>query len=434
MASLLELPRKAEPLLSSKARYRVLYGGRGSAKSWTLAGLLIISAVSGPVRVLCTREYQNSIDESAKYLLERRIEEMGLSREFRILRTTIKAKRTGAQFLFWGLRHNVKSIQSLEAIDICWVEEAQTISRTSWDVLVPTVRKTGSHFFVSFNPELEIDETWQRFILRPPSDSLVIEMNWRDNPWFPKELDAERLDCAERDPVGYKTIWEGQCRQAVEGSIYGDVLEKARVDGRVTRVPHDEALPVYTCWDLGVLDATAIWFFQVTLGGEIHWIDYHEDNGPGIGHYARIVKERPYSYRSHYAPHDVKGRELGTGGVGMAQNVKQVALGFGLILLPVKRLDPKDSREDEAGIAVVRDAFGRMWFDELRCKVGLQMLSRYRRGFNRALEEFRPVPIHDGASHCADAMRCGMVGHVPERAVTQYPEGLMPVGPSAWMT
>lgn len=399
-------PRKASALLHSKARYKVLVGGRASCKSWTIVNMLIKASTERKVRVLCVREYQSSIEESAKHLLETRINDMGLSDEFVILRTTIKSRITGSEFIFLGLRHNVQSIRSLEGVDICWIEEGQAISKTSLDVLIPTIRKEGSEFYISMNPELEIDEIYQRFVVSPQKDSLVIEMNWSDNPWFSEESNQDRLECEQRDPVGYRNIWEGKCKQSVEGSIFGDMLELAKIEGRITGVPMDATMLVHTGWDLGILASTAIWFFQVTRGGEIHLIDYHEDAGPGLEHYARVLQQKNYTYGNHYAPHDIKARELGTG-----KSRLEVAAGFGIQFLPVKRIANRDSREDEAGIAVVRETFGRMWFDKIKCKVGLQMISRYRRGFNRAMNEFRPIPVGDSASHCADALRCAMVGY-----------------------
>jgi len=425
----MQVSRKAAPLLTSKAQYRVLYGGRSSGKSWFVAQMLVMAAMEGKKRILCAREYQNSIGESAKELITERIDKLGFSDQFTVQNTTIKCKTTGSEFLFWGLRTNPRSIRSLEGIDICWIEEAQTISKTSWDELEPTIRKPGSYFYVTLNPELEIDESYQRFIVHPPEDSTVIEMNWRHNPWFSKESEKQRRAHADRDPVGYKTIWEGQCRQAVEGSIYGDVLETAREEGRITSVPVDVALPVHTGWDLGVLDSTAIWFFQVTRGGEIHWIDYHEDAGPGLDSYARVLSDKGYTYGTHYAPHDIKARELGSG-----KSRLEVAAGFGIKFFVVRRIGSGHVPEAEAGIAAVRDASGRMWWDQLRCKVGLQMLSRYRRGFNQALNEFRPGPVHDSASHCADAKRTAIVGYAPARVAERTNhEDSMPTGPSGWM-
>jgi hypothetical protein len=142
-----------------------------------------------------------------------------------------------------------------------------------------------------------------------------------------------------------------------------------------------------------------------------------------------VLAQKGYTYGTHYAPHDIKARELGSG-----KSRLEVAAGFGIQFRPVRRIGSSHIPEAEAGIAVVRDAFPRMWFDEKMCKVGLQMLHRYRRGLNKALNEFRPLPVHDSASHCADGLRCALVGHEPARAVVQHPEVYMPTGPGAWMT
>lgn len=433
----IHLPAKAAEL-ERPARYKILYGGRGSAKSWTVARILATKAASQKLRILCCREYQNSIAESSKHLIESQIALLGYDGAFRINSQSIVGTVTGSEFLFEGLHSNVNSIKSLEDIDICWIEQAETITKASLDVLIPTIRAEDSEIWLTINPELEIDEVYQRYILNPPKDSVVINLNYSDNEWLPKVLEKERLDCLERDPIGYRHIWLGECRQAIEGAIYGDLIHKAKDEGRITSVPYDLAMPVHTGWDLGVLDPTAIWFFQVTRGGEIHFIDYYEDSPAqqggvsetGLPYHARMLKAKPYVYGNHYAPHDIEARELGTG-----KSRKETGLALGIRFTPVRRIAGKESREDEAGIAAVRDAFSRCWFDAAKTAQGIQMLSRYRRGFNKTLAEFTAIPVHDAASHCADAMRCAIVGYRAPAIIKERER--MPLGiggAQAWMS
>lgn len=199
-------------------RYKVFYGGRGGAKSWQFADALITRALERKTRILCARELQVSISDSVHRLLCDRIAARGLSAEFIITQTSIMAKN-GSEFLFKGLRHNISEIKSLEGVDIVWVEEAQKVSRESWNVLLPTIRKEGSEIWISFNPGTPGDPTWEMFVLHPRPGSLVVKVTWRDNPWFPATLNAERLACLALDPDNYAWIWEGEPRVITEAQI-----------------------------------------------------------------------------------------------------------------------------------------------------------------------------------------------------------------------
>lgn len=191
-----------------KSRYLVWYGGRGGAKSWQVAAGLIFRATTETVRVLCCREFQNSIADSVLKLLEDTIERLGVAHLFKVQNNVIYGPN-GSEFNFKGLHHNISSIKSFEGVDIVWIEEGQTVSKKSWQVLVPTIRKSGSQIIVTFNPDQEDDPTYVRFITNPPPDSYVCKVNWEDNPWFTPELDAERIHCMETDPEGYANIWGG---------------------------------------------------------------------------------------------------------------------------------------------------------------------------------------------------------------------------------
>jgi len=393
----IQLPEKALGLLKP-ARYKVLFGGRGSSKSWSIATAAVLEAATKPIRWLCCREFQNSIDESVLNILSGTIERLKLGHLFDVQRTAIYGAN-GSEFVFAGLKNNPTRIKSYEGIDRVWVEEAQVVSKQSWDILTPTIRKPGSEIWVSFNPELELDETYQRFIVNPPADSWVVELNWQDNPWFTAELEAERQDCLKRDPVGYRTIWEGKCRRAVEGAIYGEEIEKAQDEGRVTVVPYDRQLPVHTGWDLGVLDPTVIWFAQVSPAGQIRLIDYYESTDEGLAHYAKVLERRGYHYGKHYAPHDIGVREIGSG-----KSRIEMAAALGI------KFEVVDSISLDSGIELVRSMISRMWFDKRKTQVGLQGLAHYRKSFNARLNEFRDSPIHNFASHPADGVRTLCIG------------------------
>lgn len=211
MTPRVELPRKIVEVLVPPSRYKVLYGGRGSSKSWSVARYLLVRALQGCIRILCAREIQTSIAESVHRLLSDQILALGLERYFDVGKHIIRCK-SGSEFLFAGIRQqDISKIKSFEGADICWAEEAQTVTQRSWEVLIPTIRKPNSEIWVTFNPELEDDDTYQRFVVRPPHNALVAKVNWSDNPWFPDELREEMEHLKRIDPNRYAHIWEGEC-------------------------------------------------------------------------------------------------------------------------------------------------------------------------------------------------------------------------------
>ena len=206
--------------LNQARRYKVLYGGRGAARSWTVARKLLVKAGKAPLRVLCARELQKSIKDSVHKLLTDQIEMLGLP-GFEVTQTEIR-HASGSLFIFEGLKHNITKIKSLEGVDICWVEEAERVSDTSWEVLIPTIRKPGSEIWITFNPDLESDPTYRRFVLQPPPDAWVKKVSHADNPWFPEPLRAEMEYLRRVDPDAYAHVWEGETRHATDAQILKD--------------------------------------------------------------------------------------------------------------------------------------------------------------------------------------------------------------------
>ena len=204
----IEIGEAAAFLCRERARYKVLYGGRGGLKSWSAARTLLLAGVERTLRILCAREFQNSIADSVHRLLADQIALMGLGNFYQVQNTTILGAN-GTEFIFVGLRYNVESIKSLEGVDICWVEEAERVSERSWEILVPTIRKAGSEIWVTFNPAQESDPTYQRFVVNPPPGAIVRKVSWRDNPWLPDELRQEAEHLRRTDPEAYMHVWEG---------------------------------------------------------------------------------------------------------------------------------------------------------------------------------------------------------------------------------
>ena len=207
------------PLIEESARYKIYYGGRGGGKSWSFAEALVARAHTSKIRVLCTREFQNSIQDSVHRLIADQINTMGLDPYFKITQNSITAL-TGSQFIFKGLQRSIQEIKSTEGVNICWVEEAQTISEDSWEILIPTIRAENSEIWISFNPQVEEDPTYQRFVVNTPPNSIKHKVGWQDNPHFPDVLDQERRYMERIDPEAYQHVWEGFCRQVSDAVVY----------------------------------------------------------------------------------------------------------------------------------------------------------------------------------------------------------------------
>jgi len=218
MLNLIELPEKIVPIIYGKARYKVLRGGRGSAKSWSIARYLVLKAAFGKFRILCTREMQNSIRDSVHKLLVDQILALELEKHFEIQKESITSIY-GSQFIFKGLHHNISEIKSTEGIDICWVEEAEKVSDESWTILIPTIRKENSEILISFNPEDEKSSTYVRFVKNPPPDCLYEEMTYLDNPWFPEVLRREMEYDKKVDYDKYEYVWLGKPRKYSQALI-----------------------------------------------------------------------------------------------------------------------------------------------------------------------------------------------------------------------
>lgn len=379
------------------ARYKVLYGGRAGGKSWAVARALLLKGLNTPIRVLCAREYQNSIKDSVHKVLSDQIESMGLGAFYEIQQANIKGPN-GTEFSFEGIKHNVARVKSYEGIDICWVEEANLISKNSWEVLIPTIRKPDSEIWITFNPELDTDETYVRFIKNTPVGAVTQYVSWRDNPFFPQVLLAEMEELKARDKDAYLNIWEGHCRQVLDGAVYADELRDSQAEGRILKVPYDHTKPVYTFWDLGFSDYTSIWFAQI-VGYDYRIIDYYQNNLKKIDHYLTILQERGYIYDADWLPHDAKAKSLGTG-----MSIEELLRAKGRKV----RITPRLSLTD--GINAARTIFANCYFDMEKCAEGIQCLRHYRYDTEPGTNTLSKTPLHDWASHGADAFRYLAIG------------------------
>lgn len=376
--------------LFKPARYKIAYGGRDAAKSWSFARALLLLGAESPLRIGCFREVQKSIRDSVYKLLTDQIEALGLSGFYKPLQAEIRAPN-GTEFLFSGLSNLTRdSIRSFEGLDIAWLEEADSISKRSWDILEPTIRKPNSELWASFNPGMESDETYQRFVVHPPPEAVVVNINWNDNPWRSKVLDAARERMKVEAPDDFAHIYGGLCRPAVEGAIYYQEVSALRSSNRLCNVPYDPMLRVHVVVDLGFNDFMSLLLVQ-RLASEIRIIRYIEDRMRYIPSYHQELTDLKLNYGTLYLPHDGKAKHV-TGSSAQEQFEK---LGW--------RVEIVDDIGVEQGIRKAREIFPRVYLDKECGSELLNRLGRYRRRVNA--EGQASVPIHDDESHGADGFR-----------------------------
>ena len=433
-----KIPKIFKPL-NEPYRYKVMYGGRGSAKTWTVARLLILKAVQEPLLILCTRELQKSVKQSVHRVIKDQIKFMGLEAFFDITEQSIKGKN-GTEFIFLGTRYNPDEIKGTEGVDICWIEEAHNLTEASWDLIDPTIRKKGSEIWITFNTRFKFDHIYQTFIANtPPPSSWVQKVNHSDNPFFnDTTMPLQMATAREGDYEKYLHIWEGELKTLAEGAIFGSQVLKAKKEGRFTSIPVVNGTQVYTFWDLGRNDHTAIWFMQ-QIGKEYRMIDYYENRLQDIDHYCKVIagqlnkeemrlsgvteadqlRRSDYLYGSHFMPHDVKAQSL-----GMKLTREQQFMNGGVKPIEVvKRISVKND-----AIEMARQIFGEVWFDSERCSRGIECLSNYRYEYNDNKDTHNQSPHHDWASNGADAfMQFAQGFKTPEKDI-----GELNFNNSAW--
>ena len=387
-----------EPLLAP-SRYKGIHGGRGSGKSHFFAELLVEMALLKPgLRALCVREVQRSLKESAKRLIEDKIQVMGVGAKFEVLQSEIKTPGNGI-ISFTGMQdHTAESVKSYEGYDIAWIEEARSLSQRSLTLLRPTIRKDGSEIWASWNPGFARDPIDD--LLRgenPPPDSVVVEANWNYNPWFPNTLNDERLYDQAHRPEQYGHIWEGEYAKIYEGAYYADQLELARKEDRIGFTGPDPLMTMRAYWDIGGTgaraDATAIWVVQF-IGKEIRVLNYYEAQGQQLADHAAWLRSNGYGQALCVLPHDGANHEKV---IRVTYDSALRDAGFQTRIVPNAGGGAAMKRV-EAG----RRRFPIMFFNEAATRGGREALGAY----HEKRDEARGIglgPEHDWSSHAADA-------------------------------
>jgi phage terminase large subunit len=386
------------PLLE-QARYKAAWGGRGSGKSNFFAELLVEECLSvRGTRAVCIRESQKSLAQSSKRLIESKISDLRVGSNFRVMKSEIVTPGDGL-VMFIGMQdHTAETIKSLEGCRIAWPDEAQVLSQRSLMLLRPTIRAANSQIWASWNPRRKSDAIDEFLRQRAPSEAIVVQANWRDNPWFPDVLAKERDLDLERYPERYEHIWEGGYAKAFEGAYFAKGLAEARAKGRIGKVEADPLLPIRLYWDLGgsgaTADAMAIWCVQF-VGREIRLLHYLEGVGQVLAFYVNELRRLGYGNAICRLPHDGVNENSITGKRYYDH------------LIDAKFDVPTPIANQGRGAAMMRveaarRIFPQCWFNELTCEPGLDALGYY----HERKDEARNVglgPEHDWSSHGADA-------------------------------
>lgn len=411
-----------EPLLAP-ARYKGSWGGRGSGKSHFFGGLLIEDALAAPgetgdgLRAVCIREVQKDLAQSSKALLEAKLADFGLGERngFKVFRDVIQTPGDGL-VIFKGMQdYTAESIKSLEGFDRAWCEEAQTMTAHSLNMLRPTIRKPGSQLWFSWNARRRTDPV--DVMLRGqeiPTGAVVVQANWRDNPWFTAELEQERLDCLRMQPDQYDHIWEGGYVTVSEGAYFARVLAECKTQGRIGRVARDDLMTLRAYWDIGgtgaKADACAIWITQF-VGKEIRVLDYYEAVGQPLSAHAQWLRGKGYEKALCVLPHDGATNDK-VYKVSYESALREA--GFETRVVPNMGAGAANAR-----VEAVRRIFPQVWFNEDTTEPGRDALGWY----HEKRDEARGIglgPDHDWSSHGADAFGLMAVDYSQQPVAGSY--------------
>lgn len=432
------LPPKLRPVFLGEADVRGAHGGRGSAKSRSFAKMTAVKAYQWSKKgiegiILCGRQWMNSLAESSMEEVKAAIRsEPWLAAHFEIGETYIRTIDGRIEYAFAGLTRNLDSIKSKARILLAWIEEAENVTETAWAKLIPTLREEVSELWVTWNPEKKISATNKRFhtkIAKPDPRVKIVELNWRDNPWFPDSLERKRLKDMEERPDSYHHVWEGDFIRLVEGAYYGPHLIKAKAENRIGLVPEEPLHIVRLFADIGGTGAKAdnfvFWAAQF-IGLELRWTNHYERQGQPITAHLLWMKSQGYTPDrcKIYLPHDgaTKDRVIDVSYESAFRDA-----GYDVEVIPNQGTGAAMMRIEKG-----RELFARMRFDEVKTEAGRDALGLY----HEKKDEQRGIglgPNHDASSHSADAFGLGCIVYEEEKLGEDEADNEPPAHGSSWM-
>lgn len=402
----IKIPAKLVPVFQGEADVRGAHGGRGSAKTRTFAKMTAVRAHMWDMAgregiILCGRQFMNSLADSSLEEIKAAIrDEPWLEAHFEIGETYIRTKSGRISYSFIGLARNLNSIKSKSRILLAWIEEAEPVTEEAWVKLIPTLREEDSELWVTWNPERKKAATNKRFHTASNDNDprvKIVEMNWRDNPWFPDILERVRRKDEMERPEQYGHIWEGEFITVAEGAYYAQQINTARAKGRMGELDPDPLMTIWAVWDIGgtgaKADATAIWIVQF-IGQAVWLLDYYEAKGQPLAAHVNWLRERGYEKAHCVLPHDGASHEK------VHDTTYEGALkaaGFYVMVIPNQGAGAAMLR-----VEATRRLFPQMYFDAEYCEAGIEAIAWY----HEKRDEERGIglgPNHDWSSHGADA-------------------------------
>jgi phage terminase large subunit len=399
----LNIPDNLVPVFEGEADVRGSYGGRGSAKTRTFAKMTAVRAYMWDQAgdegiILCLRQFMNSLDDSSLEEIKAAIRsESWLEPHFEIGEKFIRTRSGRISYKFAGLDRNINSLKSKSRIKLGWVDEAEPVTEEAWQKLIPTLREEDSELWVTWNPETERSATHKRFRLTSDPRTKVVEMNWRDNPWFPDILNRTRLKDMTERPDSYDHIWEGDFVTVAEGAYYASCLTKAKAEGRITNVAADPLMTYLAFWDIGGTgvraDACSIWIAQ-WIGTQIRVIDHYTAQGQPLAAHVNWLREKGYGKARCVLPHDGATNDR-VFDVSYESTLREA--GFDVVVIPNQGKGAAKFR-----VEATRRRFPSIWFNEKATEAGRKSLGWY----HEKKDPDRGIglgPEHDWSSHDADA-------------------------------
>lgn len=429
----LQLPAKLRFLLEMHP-YKIAYGGRNSLKSHSFAGALLTLGVSQDLRILCAREIQKSLRESVHQLLQDKIEQLGMEAAYDVTDDAIRCRVKDTLFRFTGLSdHTVDSIKSYEGFDVAWLEESHSVTKRSRQVLFPTIFRTpNAEIWESFNPNMDTDDAWERYVINPPVGARVQEMNYRDAiryGWFPDEQERLRQYDLVHSKQDYDNIWEGKPRSVVAGAIYTNEITDMSREQRYRPMPYDPRLPVHRVWDLGWNDLMVIIMVQKPTPSSLTIVNYFEDKFIKYSDVLEALSGLRYKWGDDWLPHDGNQHHPTSG----TNAIKQIKGLTGRMPKEIPKSDP------EARIRAARMMFPRVYIDNSKFSTPtdrpdrqlggaylMDRLKRYKRIIPKTTNE-AGAPLHDITSHGSDAFGglaeiVDRIRNTDEQPVEQLPQ------------
>jgi phage terminase large subunit len=428
-----ELPPKLIPVFLGAADYRGAFGGRGSAKTRSFAKMTAVrgyqwSQAGEEGLIVGGREFMNSLDESSMAEIKAAIlSEPWLADHYDIGERYIRTRDRRIEYDFIGLRHNLDSIKSKARIKLLWVDEAEPVTETAWEKAIPSVREEDAEIWVTWNPERKASATHKRFRESAPPRSKIVELNWRDNPWFPGILERVRQDDLEKRPESYDHIWEGAFKTYFVGAYFTRELVEAKGKGRIGNVSADPLMTYRAFWDIGgagaKADSTAIWIAQF-IGTNIHVLDYYEAQGQPLATHVNWLRANGYGNALCVLPHDGAHTEK-VFDASYEGSLRQA--GFEVKVVPNQGRGAAMARVES-----IRRQFPRIWFNDATTTAGRDALAAY----HEKRDEERNIglgPNHDWSSHGADAFGLMCVAYEAPKVERPKPTRQHHGGAGAWM-